>query len=182
MLYACNLLLNHKGGLEMNLAITPKVQTNNKSNTSFGLRTDAITKRLIYKSDISLADKELFHNMLKDKSTDHLSFIIRENVIKDTGKYIAGLKDDKYPFATAINDNLSKEKENQPIIDAFKDYLPIKGSNDLGKLISSILDPNEYEGFRNPLEFLSDVLLKPVHKNFKATIVGLPVLNKPKIN
>lgn len=165
----------------MNLTITPRIQSNNKSNqpyanTSFGLKTDKETIKLINKSDLSILVKGAFHDLLNDKSTEHLTLTIKENAVKDSFKYIAGLKDSRYPYAKAINDPLNMQGERK----IFGDYLPIKGDNDLEKLLRKIIFPNEHENAQENLEYLSEALLKPVHNKFARKILGLPVLNKAK--
>lgn len=169
----------------MNLTITPRIQTNNKSNTSyastsFGLKADKVTIRLIDRSDVSILIKGAFHDLLQDKSTDHLAITIKENAVKDSFKYIAGLKDSKYPYAKPINDDYFKGNENNPLIKVFGEYMHIKGDNDLEKLVRRIIFANEHYCAQENLESLSETLLKPVHDKFIKKIMGLPVLNKPK--
>lgn len=169
----------------MNLTITPRIQTSNKSNksygnTSFGLKADKETIKLINKSDISFLLKSAFHDLLHDKSTDHLTLTIKENTNKGYSKYIAALKDSKYPYAKAINDGFFYGNESQPVIKTIGDYIPIKGENNLEKLVRNIIFPNEHESAQENLEYLSDCWLKPIHEKFISKIVGLPALNKPK--
>lgn len=160
-----------------NLTITPKLQiryinpkNNSKSNISFGLRTDAATKTLVRESKIPSAIKVMFDEMLLDKETDRFSLIIREIDPKsETFKFIAGLKDERYPFA-------KESKSFLPL--AFNNYIGIKGKNDLRALIENIYYGNGHENYREQLETISDAILKPLHNLFKERIVGLPLINK----
>lgn len=158
----------------MNLTITPHVQNNSKFNTSFGLKADKGTRRLINRSNM-FRIKDVFHDLLHDKSTDHLTLTIKKDAVKGSFKYIAGLKDSRYPYAKAINDSLTA----QEIREVFNNYTPINGNNDLRQLASDIF-LNEQKSPQENLEFLSNVLLKHDHEKFAKKIVGLPVLNNPE--
>lgn len=145
-------------------AINPSLQR--KSDKSFGLRTDKATQDLVLNSNISETAKILFKNMLLDRETDRFTITIKENAVKDSFKFILGLKDKKYPFA----------KEEKKGFEAFNDYIAVRGKNDLADMIESIFYPEGFDSYGKGLEFTADTIIKPRNESIKARFIGVPQL------